>query len=206
MAVHSINVEAAKSAAIAQSITQPIEKSAEELQAYFRELLAKQETPQEAAERALSHVNKTSDAVLASVPILSNISTKADYINQLEAHSARPEVSTPVPSRRLDATACNNPDEDSTNTILVAPSAVFAKTFTVKNNGSEVWPAGTQFAAIRGGKTKPIEVPSLAPGSSIDVAVELQAPAKSCDDGKYAKYFQLRTPSGAFFGDVFWVE
>lgn len=199
-----INVETVTPAAPSAAVSPPAEKSSEELKAYFEALLAKQETPQEAAERALNHANKTSEAMLASIPVLSNISTKADYINQLEAHSARPEVSTPVPAQTLDATACNLQDGDST--ITCAPSAVFVKTFSIRNNGSDAWPIGTRLTPIRGGKTTPIEVSLVAPGQLVDVEVELQAPAKSCDVGKYAKYFQLQTADGRLFGDVCWVE
>ncbi len=92
-------------------------------------------------------------------------------------------------------------------------SQEFLKTWSLRNTGSCTWSPDTTLVFVRGEQMdgvspKPIEK-TVAPNSTIQVAVALRAPANT---GQYQGYWMLRSPEGVEFGlganaDVaFWVK
>ncbi len=99
---------------------------------------------------------------------------------------------------------------DGTN---LAPGAAFVKTWRLKNIGTCTW--NTSYALVfasgeKMGTTTVVNLPSsVAPGATVDLTINLTAPATA---GKYRGYWQLRNASNVLFGigtnanKPFWVE
>ncbi len=94
-----------------------------------------------------------------------------------------------------------------------SPNQTFTKTWRLRNNGSCTW--NTSYALIfdsgdRMGGPASVPMPStVAPGQTVDLSVNLKAPASA---GKYKGFWKLRNAAGATFGIgaagnvSFWVE
>jgi Ig-like domain from next to BRCA1 gene len=94
-----------------------------------------------------------------------------------------------------------------------APGAAFTKTWRLKNIGTCTW--STSYALVfasgeKMGATTVVNLPSsVAPGATVDLTVNMTAPATT---GKYRGYWQLRNASNVLFGigtyanKPFWVE
>lgn len=92
---------------------------------------------------------------------------------------------------------------------VVAPSTPFTKIWRLRNNGSLVWPCGTQLVWIGGDRfsnsvSVDLEIPEggMAVDSEIDVAVDFVAPESP---GRYISYWRMASSSGAKFGQRVWV-
>ncbi len=89
----------------------------------------------------------------------------------------------------------------------------FTKTWRLKNNGTCTWTTGYSLVFASGEKMGgPESVPlttTVAPGQSVDISVNLTAPAAG---GSYRGFWQLKNASGAVFGigttanKPFWVD
>ncbi len=82
----------------------------------------------------------------------------------------------------------------------------FTKTWRLKNNGCQKWPAGTTLVFISGDQMSgpaSVSVPETAPDGIQDVSVNLKAPAAA---GDYKGNWQLKTPDGILFGDTIYVK
>ncbi len=96
---------------------------------------------------------------------------------------------------------------------VFAPGATFKKTWRLKNIGTCTWTTAYSLVYASGekmGNITAVALPSsVAPGQSVDVSVDLTAPASA---GKYRGNWQLANASGVKFGigstarGVFWVE
>ncbi|MFZ5857772.1 MAG: NBR1-Ig-like domain-containing protein [Chloroflexota bacterium] len=96
---------------------------------------------------------------------------------------------------------------------VYAPGATFKKTWRLKNIGTCTWTTGYSLVYASGekmGTVTAVALPSnVAPGQTVDVSVDLTAPASA---GKYRGNWQLANASGVKFGigstaqGVFWVE
>lgn len=118
-------------------------------------------------------------------------------------------TSIPVPCNRAAFVAdISIPD----NTVL-SPNQGFTKTWRLQNNGSCTWGSGYVLAFHSGDSMGgPVSVPlpaSVAPGHTVDLTVNLQAPAAN---GTYTGVWMLKNPQGGFFGlgnqaeKAFWVK
>jgi next-to-BRCA1 protein 1 len=94
------------------------------------------------------------------------------------------------------------------NTIM-SPNTPFTKIWRMKNNGTFVWPHGTQFVMIGGDiisdvTSAELEIPSTGfpIGKELDIAVEFTAPLLP---GRYISYWRMALPSGQKFGQRVWV-
>lgn len=97
--------------------------------------------------------------------------------------------------------------------MVVAPGAAFKKTWRLKNIGTCTWTTNYSLVYASGekmGTVTAVALPSnVAPGQTVDVSVDLTAPASA---GKYRGNWQLANASGVKFGigpsaqGVFWVE
>ncbi|BAF09216.1 protein NBR1 homolog [Oryza sativa Japonica Group] len=93
---------------------------------------------------------------------------------------------------------------------LMAPSTPFTKIWRMHNNGSIMWPLGTQLIWVGGDQFAlqtyvPLEIPvdGFPVDQEIDVAVDFVAPARP---GRYISYWRLASPSGQKFGQRVWVH
>ncbi len=94
-----------------------------------------------------------------------------------------------------------------------APGSVFLKTWRLKNIGSCAWTTDYDLFFVNGDKMNGETLVALPkkvnPGETVDVSVQLTAPAT---DGTYLGNWQLRTPDGKTFGigaggtTSFWVK
>lgn len=96
---------------------------------------------------------------------------------------------------------------------VFAPGATFKKTWRLKNVGACTWTTAYSLVYVSGekmGNITAVSLPSnVAPGQTVDVSVDMTAPATA---GKYRGNWQLANASGVKFGigstaqGVFWVE
>ncbi|TKY55260.1 Ubiquitin-associated/translation elongation factor EF1B [Spatholobus suberectus] len=92
---------------------------------------------------------------------------------------------------------------------MMAPSTAFTKIWRMRNNGTIVWPTGTQLVWIGGDKfsdfhSVDLEVPEdgVPVEKELDIAVDFTAPQLP---GRYISYWRMSTPSGHKFGQRVWV-
>uniref|UniRef100_A0ACD5YT19 Uncharacterized protein n=1 Tax=Avena sativa TaxID=4498 RepID=A0ACD5YT19_AVESA len=93
---------------------------------------------------------------------------------------------------------------------LMPPSSPFTKIWRMHNNGSIIWPLGTQLIWVGGDQfalqtSVPLEIPlnGFPVDQEMDVAVDFVAPARP---GRYISYWRLASPSGQKFGQRVWVH
>jgi hypothetical protein len=86
---------------------------------------------------------------------------------------------------------------------VIAPGAEVKKMWALKNSGDVAWPATTRIVFCRGDDVHavPSVVGAVAPGESVDVAVEFIAPTAA---GKYRSRFRLEGEKYRI-GSPFWV-
>jgi hypothetical protein len=93
----------------------------------------------------------------------------------------------------------------------IALGAAFVKTWRLKNDGSCTWTSGYQLVfdsgdQMGGPASQQLTPGTVAPGGTLDVSVNLTAPAAA---GTYKGNWKLREPGGAVFGlstGSFWVQ
>ncbi|PON72285.1 PB1 domain containing protein [Parasponia andersonii] len=92
---------------------------------------------------------------------------------------------------------------------LMASSTPFTKIWRMRNNGSLVWPQGTQLVWIGGDKFSnslsvemEIHVDGVPVESELDIAVDFIAPDLP---GRYISYWRMASPTGLKFGQRVWV-
>ncbi|KAI3761383.1 hypothetical protein L1987_51797 [Smallanthus sonchifolius] len=92
---------------------------------------------------------------------------------------------------------------------IMAPCTLFRKIWRMRNNGSTIWPYGSQLQWIGGDQLSKshsvdvkIPVDGLSVDKEIDVAVYFTAPELP---GRYVSYWRMASPSGQRFGQRVWV-
>lgn len=115
-------------------------------------------------------------------------------------------------------TACTNraafvSDVSIPDGTALRPNAPFTKTWRLRNAGSCTWTNAYSLAfssgSIMGGPSSQPLPGTVAPGTTVDISVNLIAPPES---GRYRAEWLLRSPDGALFGlgtsgdRPFWVE
>ena len=86
------------------------------------------------------------------------------------------------------------------------PGQGFQKTWRVLNSGTCTWDPGYTFSLASGTSmgTNIINIPgNVAPGQTVDLTVTLIAPNTP---GSYKGNWQMRSPQGASFGQIVWVN
>ncbi|MCL4543236.1 MAG: NBR1-Ig-like domain-containing protein [Chloroflexi bacterium] len=86
------------------------------------------------------------------------------------------------------------------------PGTAVTKQWTIQNDGTVAWPAGThlELQGISGFKVVSLgTVPSTPPGQKANVSVTLRTPPTQ---GGVGAYFRLATSSGSEFGDELWIR
>ncbi|KAA8540765.1 hypothetical protein F0562_024316 [Nyssa sinensis] len=92
---------------------------------------------------------------------------------------------------------------------IMAPSTPFTKIWRMQNNGTVMWPQGTQLVWIGGVRlgdnlSVEVEIPvdGLPADKELDIAVDFTAPKLP---GRYISYWRMALPSGQKFGKRVWV-
>lgn len=86
------------------------------------------------------------------------------------------------------------------------PGERFIKTWRIRNSGTCDWDEGFQLAFEAGdqlGAPTSVPVPATASGASVDVSVEMVAPATP---GTYRSDWRIRNPDGIVFGSIMYVQ
>jgi hypothetical protein len=137
-------------------------------------------------------------------------------LNPENTETPEPEVTrTPTPTTTSQA-KCDQvgfvsetiPDGTKYN-----PGQSFTKTWTLKNTGSCTWSSGYDIVFVSGTAmnapaSKQLTTGTVAPGQSIQISLELEAPNAA---GTHRGNFKLRNGNGVIFGigekdSLFWVE
>lgn len=92
---------------------------------------------------------------------------------------------------------------------IMAPLTAFTKIWRMRNNGTVIWPRGSQLQWIGGDRLShsvsvDIEIPNdgLSVENELDIAVDFTAPELP---GRYISYWRMASPSGQKFGQRVWV-
>lgn len=92
---------------------------------------------------------------------------------------------------------------------MMAPGTHFTKIWRMRNNGTAVWPSGTQLVWMggdnlsdKGSAELEIPVDGCAVNEELDIAVDFIAPLRP---GRYISYWRMASPSGQKFGQRVWV-
>lgn len=90
---------------------------------------------------------------------------------------------------------------------VFSPNNTFTKTWRIKNNGTSTWSTGYKLAFQYGySMSAPGEVSisrSVAPGSTIDISVNMTAPSSA---GSYRGNWKMKNAAGTTFGELIWVD
>ncbi|MBI2305296.1 MAG: peptidoglycan DD-metalloendopeptidase family protein [Chloroflexi bacterium] len=111
---------------------------------------------------------------------------------------------TPPPPPGTDS-ATFITDVTLTDGTFVSPGQALVKTWRMRDTGGTTWGSGYQLAFVSGeqmGAPSAVNVPTTAPGSTADISVNLTAPST---EGQHVGRWQLRNPSGTYFGPVIWI-
>jgi len=88
----------------------------------------------------------------------------------------------------------------------LSPNEKFTKIWRMRNEGLSAWSENTILSFVGGdqlGAPEAVNVPSVASGEEIDIAVDMVAPSVP---GRYVSYWRLCTPEGHRFGHRVWVD
>jgi len=101
-------------------------------------------------------------------------------------------------------------DSNLPDKTIVSDGQMHVKTWIMRNNGSEQWPAGTKLVYVSGnsellldGQTQ-FDVPQANCGQVVEVNAVIQT--LSTKPGNYRTVFRLAKADGEQFGDFIWVE
>lgn len=114
---------------------------------------------------------------------------------------------TKIPRSKLDSRFIL--DVNVLDGTIMAPFTAFTKIWRMRNNGTIIWPRGSQLQWIGGDRLSnslsvEIEIPAdgLPVDKELDVAVDFMAPELP---GRYVSYWRMASPSGQKFGQRVWV-
>ena len=159
-------------------------------------------------------------------PSFSTIFAQSDGSVEFPPNSAQTNISSPsatiddsnyLPSSNIPIyTNPTNPTIDNANFLYdvnypdkstVTPGQALTKIWRFKNTGTTTWGSGYQLAYFSGnqlGAPNAVNLPSsVAPGQTVDIGVPVQIPSNATP-GIYWGDWQLRNPSGTYFGDDVW--
>jgi hypothetical protein len=133
-------------------------------------------------------------------PTLSLGTSPTVTVTTFPTFTSVPPLSSPVPVSRCDAAAFVN-DVTYPDGADVTLGSTFTKIWRLKNVGTCTWTTSYALVFVTGerfGAPLAISLPTnVAPGQTIDLAVNLTAPNRS---GRFQGYWQLRNASNVLFG------
>jgi hypothetical protein len=150
------------------------------------------------------------------------VAVKLTEVALLASPTPEAPTNTPNPTDTPQPTATNTQASTPTNTPIpcnlasfvtdvtypdntqVTPNQAFIKTWRVKNSGSCSWNSNYLLIfdhqdgmGVTTGYTQSLTSGVVNPGQTVDLSVNLTAPAKS---GTYTGYWRMRDPGGVLFG------
>ena len=175
---------------------------------------------------------------VASVTPDLNATAAAETLAAQLTSIAQPQPTTPAPPTAIPVSPTTPPTSTTAPTLTpsqttvpcdraefvsdvtypdgtdLAPGAAFTKTWRLRNTGSCTWTSSYSLVFDHGDSmgaaaSTQLTTGTVAPGQTVDVSVNLTAPAVA---GTYRGYFRLRNTSGVVFGigpqaqTAFWVE
>jgi hypothetical protein len=112
-------------------------------------------------------------------------------------------TNTPLPCLQVGYSAATIDQTVPDNTVMT-PGQAFVKIWRLTNTGTCTWNSSYQMVFDHGdgmgaaaNYAQPLTAGTVAPGQSVDVSVNLTAPASS---GTYTGYWRFRDPNGTYFG------
>jgi hypothetical protein len=126
-----------------------------------------------------------------------------------------PTATQQPPTATLTQVPCNQAsfvsDVSVPDGTVFETGQAFTKTWRLKNTGSCTWNSSYQLVFVNGDQmngpgSQTLTSGTVAPNSTVDVSVNMFAPASG---GTYRGYWKIREPGGATFGvstGAFWVE
>jgi hypothetical protein len=162
--------------------------------------------------RAYNSSNQSGNLAQITVTVLTSVAaeTHAAIVTVTVAAApsltvAPPETNTPVPVPALaPSQACDSSafvaDVTVPDRTTLATGQTFNKIWRVLNTGTCTWGNGYTFTWVAGdlmGAPQTITVPYTLPGSTADLLVPMTA---DLVPGSFAGFWQLRNPTGGFFG------
>jgi hypothetical protein len=132
-----------------------------------------------------------------------------------EVATTAPPPPPDAPTATLTSLPCNQASFVSDVTVpdgkKFLPGDSFTKTWRFRNVGSCTWTSGYQLVfdhgdAMNGPASQALTSGTVAPGQTVDVSVNLVAPAS---EGDYQGFWRFREPGGVLFGlstGSFWVK
>lgn len=158
-----------------------------------------------------AELTKANPPQLTSTPTLAVVPPTFTPTSTNPPFTATQQPPTATPTQR----PCNQvsfvSDVSVPDGTVFETGQAFTKTWRLKNTGSCTWTSGYQLVFVNGDQmngagAQPLTSGTVAPGSSVDVSVNLVAPASA---GTYRSNWKIREPGGATFGlstGAFWVE
>ena len=188
--------------------------------------LPKQETPESqvdllnTAAAQTIQAQQTQIAQATEVPPTEEVKPTQELPTDEETETA---TEPPVPTNTSTPAPTNTPQGKCDQAAFVSetipdgsdfsPGQVFTKTWTLKNSGTCTWNADYDVVFFSGNAlgapaAKSLTAGTVAPGQSIQISLELQAPTAS---GTHRGDFKLRNAAGVLFGigdkdAPFWVK
>lgn len=123
-----------------------------------------------------------------------------------------PPTSTPAPTSTPTEAPCTDnssfvADVSIPDNTSMTPGQSFDKTWRLRNSGTCTWTLEYDVVFvdgnIMGGPASKALVGSVAPGSTVDVTLDLTAPSSN---GTFRGNWRLRNGSGVLFGTTFYVQ
>lgn len=138
------------------------------------------------------------------------VQTASAVLTQVAAVSPTPQgtaIPTSAPTANTaDERAIFVADVTIPDGTVIASGASFVKTWKLQNAGTTTWSTSYSLVFVSGEQMGTVtSVPlaqSVAPGSQVDVTVNMVAPTA---DGTYQGYWKMKNASGGFFNDSVYV-
>ena len=155
-------------------------------------------------EASLTAAAQTVEALLSATPAITSTNTQIP-IPFTATTTSTPIVNntnTPIPSATSNCTAMEFiTDVNYPDGTVVTPGQNFTKTWRIKNTGTCAWTPSYAIVFSDGnsmsGPSTQALVGNVNPGQTIDISVNLTAPATS---GEYTGNWRIRDASGVLFG------
>ncbi len=134
----------------------------------------------------------------------------SDIYQDVEFYVFNPQTPDPVPPPPTCLVCVDSAEFVKDVTIpdgmSVSPGQSLIKTWRLRNTSATSWGSGYQLVFVNGeqmGTPSAISVPFTPPGQTVDISVNFTAPSTQ---SLHSTYWQLRKPSGIYFGPKIWIK
>lgn len=153
-------------------------------------------------EASLTAAAQTVEALLSATPAITSTNTSIPFTATVTTTPIVNNTNTPIPSATSNCNAMEFvADVNYPDGTVVTPGQNFTKTWRLKNTGTCAWTPSYSIVfsdgnSMNGPSTQAL-VGNVNPGQTIDISVNLTAPATS---GEYTGNWKIRDASGVLFG------